>query len=259
LPGFKQLIADYERGKIELIYTKSVSRFGRNCVDFLITLRRLKDLNVEIYFENEKILSSSAAGELMLTIHSAVAQMESKNKSANIKWGIKRSTMNPNSPAFSRICFGYNRDETKNLIINEKESDIVKNIFGWYIQGWSIIRIKKELEVLRIPSPMGKRRWPVRTIADILSNEKYTGDSLYGRTASAEFLATKRFKNDFDDAQRSINHHLPIIDKETFILVQEMKKMRSNIEIDEQGNKVRKTTHYSMKQPLTTIEKTTKL
>ena len=152
-PGFKRLMADCESGKIDLIYTKSISRFGRNCVDFLVVLRRLKELGVDVYFHNEDVLLSSEAGELLLSLHAALAQAESEDKSTNIKWGIRRSTTHPDSPAFSRTCYGYDRDDDKNLIINESEADIVKKIFGWYVQGWSIVRIRKELETLRIPSP----------------------------------------------------------------------------------------------------------
>lgn len=98
-------------------------------------------------------------------------------------------------------------------------------------------------------SPRGKRRWAVSTIGDILSNEKYAGDSVYGLTIGAEYPATKRVRNEADEVVRSENHHPPIIDKASFCRIQEMKKMRSNNKLDEQGNKVRKSTHYSMKNP----------
>jgi DNA invertase Pin-like site-specific DNA recombinase len=247
-PGFKRLMADCEAGKIDLIYTKSISRFGRNCVDFLVVLRRLKELGVDVYFSNEDVLLSSEAGELILTLHAALAQAESEDKSTNIKWGIKRSTSHPDSPFYSRVCFGYDRDANKNLVINEHEADIVRNIFGWYVQGWSIVRIKKELETLRIPSPKGKRRWPVSTIEDILSNEKYMGDSVYGRTTGSEYPSMKRISSNPDEVSKSENHHTKIIDRDTFDQVQEMKKRRSNIEVDEHGSRIRKSTHYSMKQ-----------
>jgi DNA invertase Pin-like site-specific DNA recombinase len=245
-PGFKRLTADCEAGKIDLIYTKSISRFGRNCVDFLVVLRRLKELGVDVYFQNEDVLLSSEAGELILTLHAALAQAESEDKSTNIKWGIKRSTSYPGSSFFSRVCFGYDHDDRKHLVINDREADIVRRIFEWYVQGWSVVRIKKELETIRIPSPKGKRRWPVSTIDDILSNEKYTGDSVFGRTMVAEYPAMKRISNKSDEIQRSTNHHPPIINKETFDRIQEMKKKRSNIEFDEHGNRVRKSTHYSI-------------
>ncbi len=257
-PGFKRLIADCEAGKIDLIHTKSISRFGRNCVDFLVVLRRLKELGVDVYFSNEDVLLSSEAGELILTLHAALAQAESEDKSTNIKWGIKRSTSHPNSPAFSRTCFGYDRDDDKNLIINEHEANIVRRIFEWWVQGWSVVRIKKELETIRIPSPTGKHRWPVSTIDDILSNEKYTGDSVYGLTVGAEYPATKRIRNNPVEVQRSKDHHPPIIDRETFDLVQEMKIIRTNIELDEHGNRVRKSTHYSMKQSDNKVEELVK-
>ena len=124
----------------------------------------------------------------------------------------------------------------------------MRRIFEWYVQGWSVVRIKKELETSRIPSPTGKRRWPVSTIGGILSNEKYAGDSVFSRTMVAEYPAVKRIKNQPEEIQRSQNHHTPIINRDTFDLVQIMKKSRSNIEVDEHGNKVRKSTHYSKKR-----------
>ena len=248
-PGFKRLMAECETGKIDLIYTKSISRFGRNCVDFLVTLRRLKELGVDVYFQNEDIFLSSEAGEFLLTLHAALAQAESEDKSTSIKWGIKRSANHPDSPIFSHSCYGYDRDTDKNLVINEREATVVKKIFGWYMQGWSIVRIKKELEASRIPSPRGKRRWAVRTIGDILSNEKYVGVSVYGQTVAAEYPGIKRVRNNPEEIFRSENHHPSIINKPSFDRVQEMRKTRSNIELNEQGNKVRKSTHYSMKNP----------
>ena len=211
-------------------------------------IQLLTDLGVDVCFQKEGIFLSNEASELLLSIHAAIAQAESEDKSANIKWGIKRSTTHPNSPAFSRTCYGYDRDDNKSLVINEHETDIVKKIFGWYIQGWSVVRIKKELETSRIPSPTGKRKWSVSTIDDILSNEKYTGDSVYGLTVGFEYPAVKRISNNLEEIQRSKNHHPPIIDRDTFDRVQEMKKSRTNIELDEHGNRIRKSTHYSMKQ-----------
>lgn len=126
----------------------------------------------------------------------------------------------------------------------------LKRIFEWYLQGWSIEKIKKELEASRISNPRGKRRRAVRTITDILFNEKNAGDSVYGQTVAAEYPDTKRVRNSSDEIFGSENHHPPILDKASFDQVQEMRKMRSNIELDEQGNKVRKNTHYSMKRTL---------
>lgn len=174
---------------------------------------------------------------------SSLAQAESEDKSSNIKWSIKRSSIYPDSPAFSRPYYGYDRDKNKNLVINEQEAETVRRIFEWYEQGWSIVRIKRELEASRIPSPRGKRRWAFSTIREILSNEKYAGASVYGKTVASEYPATKRVRNEADKAVKSENHHPPIIDKDCFNQVQENRKMRSNIELDE----IRENTHYSMK------------
>jgi DNA invertase Pin-like site-specific DNA recombinase len=243
-------MADCEAGKVDLIYTKSISHLGRNCVDFLIVLRRLKKLGVDVYFQNEGIFLSNESSELILSLHAALAQAESENKSTDIRWGIRKSTTNPDSPAFSIPCFGYVRNEDKKLVINEQEAEMVRKIFSWYEQGWSIVRIRKELETLRVPSPRGKRRWAVRTISDMLSNEKYAGDSAYGKTIIAEYPSMRQIKNSPDKVSRSENHHPAVIDKVLFDRVQEMKRIRTNVEIDEKGNKARKITHYSMKHPL---------
>ncbi|NCB72772.1 MAG: recombinase, partial [Clostridia bacterium] len=135
-------------------------------------------------------------------------------------------------------------------VINEQEAETVNKIFSWYEQGWSIVRIRKELETLRIPSPRGNRRWAVRTISDMLSNEKYAGDSAYGKTVIAEYPSVKQVRNDPDQVSRSENHHPAIIDKACFDRVQEMRRIRTNVEVDEQGNKIRKNTHYSMKRSI---------
>ncbi len=243
--GFKRLMADCEAGKIDLIYTKSSSRLGRNCVDFLVVLRRLKELGVDVYFQNEGIFLSNESSEFMLSLHAALAQAESEDKSTDIRWGIRKSTTNPDSPAFSRPCFGYHRDEDRKLIINGKEAETVRKIFSWYEQGWSIVRIRKELETLRVPSPRGKRRWAVRTISDMLSNEKYAGNSAYGKTVIAEYPSMRQIRNDPDQVSRSENHHPAIIDKSLFDRVQELRLLRTNMETDERGNRVRKSTHYS--------------
>ena len=115
------------------------------------------------------------------------------------------------------------------------------------------MRIKKELETLRIPSPRGKRRWAVRTISDMLSNEKYAGNSAYGKTVIAEYPSMRQVKNSPDKVLKSENHHPAIIDKVLFNRIQEMRRIRTNVEVNEQGNKVRKNTHYSMKRPLDVI------
>ena len=107
------------------------------------------------------------------------------------------------------------------------------------------MRIRKELETLRVPSPRGKRRWAVRTISDMLSNEKYAGNSAYGKTVIAEYPSMRQIRNDPDQVSRTENHHPAIIDQSLFDRVQELRLLRTNMETDERGKRVRKSTHYS--------------
>ena len=200
---------------------------------------------MDVYFQNEGIFLSNESSELILSLHAALAQAESENKSTDIRWGIRKSTSNPDSPAFSRPCFGYVRNEDKKLVINDHEAEMVRKIFSWYEQGWSIVRIRKELETLRVPSPRGKRRWAVRTISDMLSNEKYAGASAYGKTVIADYPSMRKVRNNPDQVSRSENHHPAIIDQSLFDRVQELRLLRTNMETDERGNRVRKSTHYS--------------
>jgi hypothetical protein len=129
-------------------------------------------------------------------------------------------------------------------------------ICEWYEKGWSLLKIKKELESLKIQTPTGKSKWPVKTIENILTNEKYTGTSVFGETETEYFPSTKRTVRDPFEVHRSLNHHLPIIHERRFKRVQKLKAKRSNIELDEHGNKVRKNTHYSSKKAVKKAKKT---
>ncbi|MEA5030574.1 MAG: recombinase family protein [Sphaerochaeta sp.] len=123
-------------------------------------------------------------------------------------------------------------------------------ICEWYEKGWSLLKIKKELEALRVPTPTSKKKWPVKTIENILTNEKYTGTSVYGETETEYFPSTKRMVSNPLEVHRSRNHHPPIIHERRFKRVQKLKAKRSNIEVDEHGNKVRKSTvGVGRKQP----------
>lgn len=134
-------------------------------------------------------------------------------------------------------------------------SDLTLQGRPFFIQSSSDPLIPSIPYLLRTSSdPKGKRRWANATITDILSNEKYAGDSVYGKTVLAEYPAMKRVKNDTDQVPRSENHHPAIIEKAYFERVQEMRRLRTNVEIDEHGNKVRKDTHYSIKRPLDVME-----
>ena len=151
--GFKQMIDDALAGKIDLIITKSVSRFARNTVDSLSTIRKLKESGVEVYFEKENIWTFDSKGELLITIMSSLAQEESRSISENCTWGVrKRFADGKVSVPFGRFL-GYDRGEDGNLVINEEQAKVVRRIYGLFLQGKSPYVIAKQLTAEGIPTP----------------------------------------------------------------------------------------------------------
>lgn len=172
------MIADAIAGKIDLIITKSVSRFARNTVDSLTTVRKLKDKGIEIYFEKENIWTLDAKGELLITIMSSLAQEESRSISENVTWGHrKRFADGKVSLAFTHFL-GYDKGMDGNLVVNKKQAEIVKLIYRLYLNGYTFHSIAKELTERKIPTPAGCKIWRANTIRSILMNEKYKGDAL---------------------------------------------------------------------------------
>ncbi|MCR4586590.1 MAG: recombinase family protein [Lachnospiraceae bacterium] len=225
--GFKQMVKDAMRGKIDLILTKSVSRFARNTVDSLTTVRKLKDKGVEIYFEKENIWTLDAKGELLITIMSSLAQEESRSISENVKWGVrKRFSDGQVSVSFTRFL-GYDRGENGEFVINEKQAVIVRYIYKRYLEGASTIMIAKELSQKGIKTVTGKDEWDPSTISSILTNEKYKGDALCQKCYIKDFLSHKPVKNNGEVPQYYVeNHHEAIITPEQFALVQDEMKWR---------------------------------
>lgn len=169
--GFKRMIADALAGKIDLIITKSVSRFARNTVDSLTTVRKLKDKGIEIYFEKENIWTLDAKGELLITIMSSLAQEESRSISENVTWGHrKRFADGKVSLAFSHFL-GYDKGPNGNLVVNKEQAKIVKLIYRLYLSGYTFHSIAKELTEQKIPTPAGCKIWRANTIRSILMNE----------------------------------------------------------------------------------------
>lgn len=234
--------------KIKLIVTKSVSRFGRNTAEVLAALNMLKSTGVNVFFETENLYSHDGANTLLISIIEAFAQAESTARSENIKWGIYRILNSGESKIFYRKCFGYQNDEKGQLIINEEEAATVRQIFDLYLAGFSAVALIKELKRLNIKSATGKETWSKRAIELLLSNEKYTGDVLAGKTVSGEYPNNKRRNN--REGQHSGRYVLaeavpPIISKEQFEAVQKEKARRSNIERTEKGS-VRKPKRYTV-------------
>lgn len=171
--GFDSMVNDALARKIDLIITKSVSRFARNTVDSLSTVRKLKDAGVEIYFEKENIWTFDAKGELLITIMSSLAQEESRSISENVTWGKRKQYERGKVSIPFKNVLGFERGPNGELVVNEEEAKIVRYIFHEFLLGKNTNSIAKELTEQGIPSPSGKKKWYYGTIRRILQNEKY--------------------------------------------------------------------------------------
>lgn len=245
---FQRMLSDCYEHKVDLIITKSISRFGRNTVDTLAVINKLRGLLVDVFFEVENIYISEANKTFLLSIFEAVAQAENKSRSQNIKWGIQRGFETSTSKFYNRKCFGYRYDSEENIIIDDNEAVIVRKIFDLYLSGYSILAIIRELKKEEIKSPTGKDSWSKRTIENILSNEKYTGNVIVGKTYTTNYLENKRRVNKGERQKYKVSDtHPPLILKDQFEQVQEEKLRRSNIHQNVDGTINRKPNHYSMK------------
>ena len=226
--GFNRMVEDALNGKIDLILTKSISRFARNTVDTLTTIRKLKEKKVEVYFEKENIYTLDAKGEVMLTIMSSLAQEESRSISENVTWGKRKSMADGKFSLAYKNFLGYEKGEDGFPKIVEEEARIVRQIYSWFLEGRTIRAIADSLTQQGIPTPRRRTKWSVSTITSILTNEKYKGDALLQKTYTADYLTKSVKKNHGEVPQYYIeDSHPAIIDPETFELVQnEMKRRR---------------------------------
>lgn len=219
--GFNRMVSDALSGKIDLILTKSISRFARNTVDTLTTVRTLKDHKVEVYFEKENIYTFDAKGEVMLTIMGSLAQEESRSISENVTWGKRRSMEEGKFSLAYKHFLGYEKGENGLPKIVEHEAKIIREIYQLFLDGSTARSIADYLTLRQIPTPRGRKKWSTSTIMSILQNEKYKGDALLQKTYTVDFLTKKVKKNCGEVPQYYIeNSHPAIIDAETFDLVQ---------------------------------------
>ena len=185
--GFQQMVEDALAGRIDLIVTKSVSRFARNTVDSLTTIRKLKEHGTEVYFEKENIWSFDGKGELLLTIMSSLAQEESRSISENVRWGQRKKFSDGRYSLNYKHFLGYDKGPDGTLVINEAQAKVVRRIFGEFLKGKTPFAIARELTAEDIPTPAGKETWCYTTVRRILSNETYMGDKLLQKTYSSDF------------------------------------------------------------------------
>ena len=214
---FNRMMDNCAAGEIDLIITKSISRFARNTVDCLRSIRKLKSQQVAVYFEKENINTLDAKGEVLITIMASLAQQESQSISQNVKMGIHYQ-FQQGKVRLNHSCFlGYTKDSSGNLIVVQEEADIVRRIFREFLAGKSTRKIALDLTRDGIPTASGRGRWHDSTIRSMLRNEKYMGDVLLQKTYTVDFLTKKKAKNLGELPQYYVeNNHEPIISRETF-------------------------------------------
>ena len=225
--AFKTMIADALAGKIGLIITKSVSRFARNTVDSLQTIRTLKEHGVEVFFEKENIWTFDSRGELLISLMSSIAQEEARSISENCTWGQRKRFADGKVTVPFKRFLGYDRGENGELIINEEQAVIVRRIYALFLQGKTPYAIAKILTDSHIPTPGGKEKWGSRVVESILTNEKYKGDALLQKVFTTDFLTKKKRKNEGQVPQYYVaGDHPAIIEPEIFDQVQLMMEVR---------------------------------
>lgn len=209
---FQRMISDARSGLIDIIITKSISRFARNTMDTLKYVRMLKEDNVAIIFEKENINTLTMNGEVLLTILSSLAQQESESLSANTKMGL-RMKMKRGEIVGNQRCLGYDYDkETKMIYINEEEAKTVRYIFDRYTSGTGCFVIAQELTAMGAMTKKGNTQRVDTSVRGIITNEKYKGDLLMGKTFTVDPISKRRLDNFGEEEKYYIkNHHEPII------------------------------------------------
>lgn len=211
---FQRLLVDCRDGKVEMVLTKSISRFARNTLTLLEAVRKLKGLGIDVYFEKENLHSISGDGELMLSILASFAQEESRSVSENCKWRI-RKRFQAGEPANWRFLFGY-RCVQGNMVIEPTEAEIVRSVFRDYVNGVGVTAIANRLEEQGVPTMFGGK-WTARSIKVMLRNEKYAGNALLQKRYVEDHI-NKRLISNRGQLPRyfAAGTHQPIVDESTF-------------------------------------------
>lgn len=219
--NFNKMIKIAKMGGIDLILTKSISRFARNTVDTLQNVRELKARGVEVFFEKENLRTFDPKCEMLLTIMSSLAQEESRSISENIRWG-KRKSMQDGKVSLPYSCFlGYKKGTDGKLEIVEREAKVVRKIYRMFLSGKTASFIAKYLTKHNIPTPRKKKNWTATAVKNILRNEKYKGDALLQKTYTEDYLTKRRRKNNGELPQYYVkNSHPAIIPPKIFDEVQ---------------------------------------
>lgn len=225
--GFLKMINDCMDGMIDVILTKSISRFSRNLVDTLQYVRMLKDKGIAVIFEKENINTLSMESEMALALLSTLAQNEVESLSANVKLGIKMKMKRGEMMGFNG-CLGYDyHPDDKSITVNPAEAELVREIFDMYLKGYGAPTIAKEFTRLGKKNKKGEVKWTDSGIRGIINNEKYKGDLLLGKSFTVDPISKRRLENMGEEEQYYIkNHHEPIVSSEIWEAAQQIKKSR---------------------------------
>lgn len=219
---FNKLIRQCKRGKVDMIIVKSISRFARNTLDCLKITRMLRELKVDVYFEEQNLHSIDPSSEFYISIYGSVAQSESENISHNVAWGKARSAKDGNVFFAYKSFLGYRRGADGKPEIDPEQANTVRRIYDRFLAGNSLQQIANGLTADGIPTPMGRTVWQASVVQSILSNEKYKGDALLGKTYVEDCISKKVKVNAGERPQYYVeNNHPAIIDAATFSRVQE--------------------------------------
>ena len=211
---FQRMMEDCKAGKIDYILVKSISRLGRNTLQFLQACNELNKLGIDVYFEVEKLHINDPQAVRMLTLYASLYQNESETKSFAIRWGFRVRFNNGSAAFYNRPCYGYRKGKDGNLEIVPEEAAVVCAIFEWRDQGASLREICRKLSEADIPAPRGGSVWHVEAIRRILNNEKYYGDVCLQKTYIADYFTGKQVSNNGEYERFIIkNHHKAIIAK----------------------------------------------
>ena len=253
-PGFMKMIEDCRKGKIDMIVTKSVSRFSRNNLDCLMYVRELKQLGIPIIFEKEGINTIQVSSELLLTLFGALSQAESESISMNVKLGIRQSLKNGNVRFSYKTFLGYRKGADGQPEIVPEQADIVRRIYNDFLAGATYLEIAKRLTEENVPTMGGGSRWFSERIKSILKNEKYKGDALLQKTYITDPISKRVKKNNGELPMYYVeNSHPAIIERRVFDKVQEEIARRAGKKKVKQTGTKTELGRYSGKYALTEL------
>ena len=253
-PGFMKMIEDCRKGKIDMIVTKSVSRFSRNNLDCLMYVRELKQLGIPIIFEKEGINTIQVSSELLLTLFGALSQAESESISMNVKLGIRQSLKNGNVRFSYKTFLGYRKGVDGQPEIVPEQADIVRRIYNDFLAGATYLEIAKRLTEEHVPTMGGGNRWFSERIKSILKNEKYKGDALLQKTYITDPISKRVKKNNGELPMYYVeNSHPAIIERRIFDRVQEEIARRAGKKKVKQTGTKTELGRYSGKYALTEL------